>query len=142
MLLPTSLQVRLTDILAGKVNPSGSLVDTYCFDNFTSPAMQNFIAQNYINNSGLEVDSAISTFMVYQEGIYVGYKYYETRYEDYVMGTGNAGEFAYGEQVAFPFGYGLSYTEFVYSDMTVNYNGESRGKQEGEVEFTWHLKKS
>ena len=115
----------VTDILAGKVNPSGSLVDTYCFDNFTSPAMQNFVAQNYINNSGLEVDSAISTFMVYQEGIYVGYKYYETRYEDYVMGKGNAGEFAYGEQVAFPFGYGLSYTEFVYSDMAVNYNGET-----------------
>ena len=56
--------------------------------------------------------------MVYQEGIYVGYKYYETRYEDTVMGTGNAGSYVYSDDVAFPFGYGLSYTDFEYSDMT------------------------
>ena len=111
----------VTDIIAGKVNPSGSLVDTYCYDNFTSPAMQNFIAQTYVNNSGLEIDEAISTFMVYQEGIYVGYKYYETRYFDAIMGNGNAGDYAskYVNEVAFPFGYGLSYTSFSYSDMNV-----------------------
>ena len=63
-----------------------------------------------------------STYMIYQEGIYVGYKYYETRYEDYVMGAGNAGDYAYGDIVAYPFGYGLSYTDFKFSDMTVNYN--------------------
>ena len=120
----------VTDILAGKVNPSGSLVDTYCYDNFTSPAMQNFVAQSYINNSGLDVDSAISTFMVYQEGIYVGYKYYETRYFDSIMGNGNAGDYAaqYGNEVAFPFGYGLSYTTFEYSDMTVSKGTNSYGE--------------
>ena len=115
----------VTDILAGKVNPSGSLVDTYCYDNFSSPAMQNFIAQTYIMADGVEVDPAISTYMVYQEGIYVGFKYYETRYEDYVMGTGNAGEYSYKDVVAFPFGYGLSFTNFVYKDMSVNYNAET-----------------
>lgn len=111
----------VTDILAGKVNPSGSLVDTYCYDNFTSPAMINFIAQNYIIESGVEVDEGITTYMVYQEGIYVGYKYYETRYADAIMGTGNAGNYAeqYANEVAFPFGYGLSYTTFEYSDMTI-----------------------
>jgi beta-glucosidase len=114
----------VADILAGKVNPSGSLVDTYCYDNFTSPAMQNYVAQTYGGYNG-QIPESASTYMVYQEGIYVGYKYYETRYEDYVMGNGNAGSFIYGDQVAFPFGYGLSYTTFTYSDMAVNYNGET-----------------
>ena len=114
----------VADILAGKVNPSGSLVDTYCYDNFTSPAMQNYIAQTYGGYNG-QIPESASTYMVYQEGIYVGYKYYETRYEDYVMGNGNAGSFIYCDQVAFPFGYGLSYTTFTYSDMAVNYNGET-----------------
>ena len=112
----------VTDILAGKVNPSGSLVDTYCYDNFSSPAMKNFIAQSYIIEDGVEVPDGITTFQVYQEGIYVGYKYYETRYEDFVMGTGNAGDYDYSKDVAFPFGYGLSYTNFTYKDMSVNYN--------------------
>ncbi len=120
----------VTDILAGKVNPSGSLVDTYCYDNFTSPAMQNFIAQTYQGFNG-QIPENASTYMVYQEGIYVGYKYYETRYADAVMGTGNAGDYApqYGKEVAFPFGYGLSYTEFTYSNLKVekgtNANGEA-----------------
>ena len=55
----------------------------------------------------------------------MGYKYYETRYEDFVMGTGNAGSYAYSGDVAFPFGHGLSYTTFDYSDMTAVYNGET-----------------
>ena len=113
----------VTDILAGKVNPSGSLVDTYCKDNFTSPAMQNFIAQTYLgfNADDPQIPTDASTYMVYQEGIYVGYKYYETRYADAIMGTGNAGDYAtqYANEVAFPFGYGLSYTTFEYSNMTV-----------------------
>ena len=119
----------VTDILAGKVNPSGSLVDTYCYDNLSSPAMHNYIALEYTNYNG-QVPAQASTYMVYQEGIYVGYKYYETRYFDAVMGQGNAGNYAeqYGKEVAYTFGYGLSYTTFEYSNMTVstgvNENGE------------------
>ena len=57
---------------------------------------------------------------VYAEGIYVGYRYYETRYEDKVLGQGNAGDFDYSKLVAYPFGSGLSYTSFEYSDFSVN----------------------
>ena len=119
----------VTDILAGKVNPSGSLVDTYCYDNFSSPAMQNFVAQTYAGFNG-QIPENASTYMVYQEGIYVGYKYYETRYADAVMGTGNAGDYAtqYGKEVAFPFGYGLSYTTFEYSNLTVEKSTNSYGE--------------
>ena len=113
----------VAQILVGDVNPSGSLVDTYCYDNYSAPAMWNFtptVYDGYVE--GGDVPAKGSTYMIYQEGIYVGYKYYETRYEDYVMGAGNAGDYAYGDVVAYPFGYGLSYTTFDFSDMNVQYN--------------------
>ena len=115
----------VTDILAGKVNPSGSLVDTYCFDNFSAPAMKNAVPVTYGGYDGKNIPNYAETYLIYQEGIYVGYKYFETRYEDYVMGTGNAGDYTYRDDVAFPFGYGLSYTNFTYSDMQVVYNQET-----------------
>ena len=111
----------VAEILNGKVNPSGSLADTYCFDNYSSPVMQNFTPIVYEGDIS-RIPEHADTYMVYQEGIYVGYKYYETRYEDFVMGTGNAGDFAYNDDVAFPFGYGLSYTTFEYSDAAVSYD--------------------
>ena len=111
----------VAEILNGKVNPSGSLVDTYCYDNYSSPVMQNFTPIQYEGDLS-KIPGHADTYMIYQEGIYVGYKYYETRYEDYVMGTGNAGDYNYSDDVAFPFGYGLSYTEFEYSDMTLKYD--------------------
>ncbi len=115
----------VTDILAGKVNPSGSLVDTYCYDNFSAPAMNNAVPVTYGGYDGKNIPNYAETYLIYQEGIYVGYKYYETRYEDFVMGTGNAGTFAYGDQVAFPFGHGLSYTTFGYSNMAVEYKADT-----------------
>lgn len=120
-------------ILAGEINPSGSLVDTYCYDNYSSPAMANFVPTTYEGYQEGIIPENASSYMIYQEGIYVGYKYYETRYEDYVMGTGNAGSYAYSDDVAFPFGYGLSYTDFAYSDMNVNYNA---GTDQFEVTVT------
>lgn len=115
----------VSEILAGKINPSGSLVDTYCYDNYTSPAMANFTPTVYEGYEEGIIPANASSYMIYQEGIYVGYKYYETRYEDYVMESGNAGSYAYGNEVAFPFGYGLSYTDFAYSDMKVDYNAST-----------------
>lgn len=112
----------VAEILSGDINPSGSLVDTYCYDNYSSPAMQNFTPITYAGYTEGVVPANASTYMIYQEGIYVGYKYYETRYEDAVMGTGNAGDYTYADTVAFPFGYGLSYTDFAYSDLQVSYD--------------------
>ncbi|MEE0883717.1 MAG: glycoside hydrolase family 3 C-terminal domain-containing protein [Faecalimonas sp.] len=114
----------VAEILSGEVNPSGSLPDTYLYDNYSSPVMQNFTPIVYDGDTS-KIPGHADTYMIYQEGIYVGYKYYETRYEDFVMGKGNAGEYAYGDDVAFPFGYGLSYTNFEYSDMTFSYDKDT-----------------
>ena len=112
-------------ILAGQVNPSGSLVDTYVYDNYSAPAMKNFVATRYEGATKEVIPEKASYYMIYQEGIYVGYRYYETRYEDYVMGTGNAGDYHYDSTVAYPFGYGLSYTDFAYSNLNVTYSKEN-----------------
>ena len=111
----------VAEIISGKVNPSGGLADTYCYDNYSSPVMQNFTPIQYQGDLSL-IPGHADTYMIYQEGIYVGYKYYETRYEDVVMGTGNTAGYKYDDDVAFPFGYGLSYTTFEYSDMTMVYD--------------------
>lgn len=108
-------------ILSGAVNPSGHTVDTYVYDNLSSPVMQNFGDQRYVTLSG-ELLGDDYAFINYGESIYVGYKYYETRYEDKVMGTGNAGSYDYAATVAFPFGYGLSYTNFTYGDFSLTEN--------------------
>lgn len=113
------------EILTGRINPSGSLVDTYCYDNYSSPAMKNFTPVTYAGYEDGMIPENASTYMIYQEGIYVGYKYYETRYEDYVTGTGNAGDYAYGDDVAFPFGHGLSYTSFDYSGVSLSYDADT-----------------
>ena len=114
------------DLLNGAVNPSGKLVDTYCYDNLTSPALQNAHATAYTNAAaqGLSFDANNQYYVAYQEGIYVGYRYYETRYEDVVMGTGNAGDYDYASTVAYPFGYGLSYTQFTYGPLSMAEQGD------------------
>lgn len=110
------------DLLNGTVNPSGKIVDTYCYDNLTSPAIQNAGTTAYTNAEevGLSFADANNEYYVaYQEGIYVGYRYYETRYEDMVLGNANVGEYDYASTVAYPFGYGLSYTTYEYSNLTM-----------------------
>ena len=61
------------DILAGKVNPSGSLVATYCYDNYSSPAMVNFAPMEWGGFADSGLGSTAQYYMIYQEGIYVGY---------------------------------------------------------------------
>ena len=111
----------VADALVGEVVPSGRLVDTYAYDANSSPAAQNAGANFWISNSPSSASYAneADQYIVYAEGIYVGYRYYETRYEDTVLGTTNVGEYDYAETVQYPFGYGLSYTTFSYSDFTV-----------------------
>lgn len=125
----------LADILVGNVNPSGHLVDTYCNDNTTAPSMVGIYGSTYTNYDASDTSKWYSVYdggldgnhqyIVYQEGIYIGYRYYETRYEDTVMGTGNTAGYDYASEVAFPFGYGLSYTDFAWSDFQAEYDAAS-----------------
>ena len=101
----------IADVLSGAVNPSGHLVDTFAYDAFSSPAMQN-MGDMMMVNGGQDVGAGV----FYDEGIYVGYKYYETRYFDKVLDQGNAGDYDYATTVQYPFGYGVSYTTFEWSD--------------------------
>lgn len=124
----------VADILVGNVNPSGHLVDTYCNDNTTTPSLVGLYGSTYTNydendsrwydvyGGGLDGNHQ---YITYQEGIYVGYRYYETRYEDTVMGTGNTAGYDYTADVAFPFGYGLSYTTFEWSNFDTVYDAAS-----------------
>ena len=95
-------------ILTGRYSPEGRLSDTYAADFLSAPVMQNYGDNRYVDNG--EVTTA--AYVAYAEGIYMGYRYYETRalYE---------GEEWYREQMVYPFGYGLSYTEFAWSDFSV-----------------------
>ena len=122
--------VGAVNLLTGVANPSGKLVDTYAVNSLSSPAVQNFGDFTFTNQG--EIISACQDtedngtelihYVVYQEGIYTGYKYYETRYEDCILGQGNAdsnkgtfesdGAWNYAAEVQYPFGYGLSYTSF------------------------------
>lgn len=106
----------IAEIVSGGINPSGRTVDTYVYDNMSAPAMQNFGDFRYVNADGSLTGYS---YVNYAEGIYVGYKYYETRYEDVILGQGNAGNYDYAATVAYPFGYGLSYTTFAWSNFKV-----------------------
>lgn len=111
----------VADVLIGQVNPSGRLPDTYAYDSLSAPSHANF--GNYtIKNS--KIDRA-NTYMAYLEGIYVGYRYYETRYEDHVLGNEPSDRFDYAHQVQYSFGYGLSYTNFEWSNFTQSQNKDS-----------------
>ena len=68
--------------------------------------------------------TTLAGYVVYQEGMYMGYRYTETRYEDLVLGTPNVGDYDYSSVVARPFGFGLSYATFALSDMSVQKNGD------------------
>ena len=112
----------LANILSGAVNPSGRTVDTYAADASASPAAQNFGDYQYLDESG---NLTKYNYVSYEEGIYVGYRYYETRYEDAVLNQGNAGDFNYDSEVCYPFGYGLSYTTFDWSGFATSWSGKT-----------------
>ena len=130
--------VSVGKILAGEVSPSGKLIDTYAASSRSSAAYQSSGTVAYANADAVSaaatsigIGAGGTKYTVFSEGIYVGYKYYETRYEDCVLGQGNAassagtfmseGNWNYDEEVDYPFGYGLSYTDFSQEivDLTV-----------------------
>lgn len=105
----------VAEALNGTVNPSGHLPDTYAYDLKSAPSSANFGSYAIVNGT----DRFTSSYMAYAEGIYVGYRYYETRYEDVVLGNEARSNYDYTKQVAYPFGYGLSYTDFTWSDYSM-----------------------
>ncbi len=118
----------VADVLSGKVSPSGALPDIFPTYNMSSPAMQNMGDMQYANaeemitRGGGQFGGKVGTYVIEAEGLYTGYRYYETRYFDAVNGNGNATspvgayasdkEWDYEKEVAYGFGYGLSYTTF------------------------------
>ena len=112
-------------------SPSAKIIDTYAYDNLREPAIYNYGESIYSNWDSYSSQSAAQDsqahlnqkyYTVYREGIYVGYRYHETRYEDYVFG--NEDVYDYSQVVAYSFGHGLSYTTFEYSDFTVTDNSD------------------
>lgn len=102
--------VALANILTGAVTPSGHLVDTYIRDLRNDPTYQNFGSYLYDNSDELNSYQEETYFVEYEEGIYVGYRYYETAAKEAM--NGNYAGFNYDREVVYPFGYGLSYTTF------------------------------
>ena len=97
----------LGEILNGTVNPSGRLVDTWAADFTKNPSFMNF-GTGCLPDSTDKYDGGMYYSVDYEEGIYVGYRYYETRgFTD--------GEDWYRANVVYPFGYGLSYTDFEWT---------------------------
>lgn len=156
----------LAKVLAGEVNPSGRLTDIYATDFTADPTFKNFGRFDYTNSqvscpdlTGLLSGGSIGSktqarhFVEYQEGVYVGYRYYETA-------AAVDASFTYGEldgkgaiktagAVAYPFGYGLSYTTFdqaiaafdasgdtVNATVTVTNTGDVAGKEVVQLYFS------
>ena len=111
----------LGEVLAGKTNPSGRTADTFLTDLTANPTWNNFGNFEYDNVKEFEVDSARGVrfphFVNYNEGIYVGYRYYETAADE--------GLIDYDSVVQYPFGYWLSYTSFYEKMGSVAYDTES-----------------
>lgn len=141
----------LGEVLNGDVNPSGKTGDTFVVDLDATPTSNNFGAFNYDNMddfaytakdfwSGEEV-TTVPSFVNYVEGIYVGYRFWETAADE--------GLINYDEHVLYPFGYGLSYTTFeqemgqiseadgvISFDVTVTNTGNTAGKDVVEVYYS------
>lgn len=96
----------IADILSGKVNPSGKLATTFPFAYADEPTAKNFPGKEFKDKPvpGMFGQKAFESEVTYEEGVYVGYRYYST----------------FGVKPAYEFGYGLSYTDFSYSDLKLS----------------------
>ena len=138
----------LGKVFSGEVNPSGKTPDTFIYDMTTAPWWNNAEKTEYTNLADMAVEGMNAgtaqvyapAFTNYVEGIYVGYKYYETAAQE--------GSIDYDKTVQYPFGYGLSYTEFeqkmgeleekdgqISVDVEVTNTGDVAGKDVVEVYY-------
>lgn len=138
----------LGKVFSGEVNPSGKTPDTFIYDMTTAPWWNNAEKTEYTNLADMAVEGMNAgtaqvyapAFTNYVEGIYVGYKYYETAAQE--------GAIDYDKTVQYPFGYGLSYTEFeqkmgeleekdgqISVDVEVTNSGDIAGKDVVEVYY-------
>ncbi len=144
--------VALGNILSGNINPSGKTADTFAYEMESNPTFYSHGGYDYTNVSYVNSSGAAGTgdaitgedsyhFVKYIEGIYVGYRYYET--------AGVDGFIDYNNTVQYPFGYGLSYTEFsetldkvsfdgtnITVDVTVTNEGKTPGKDVVEIYYS------
>ena len=117
-------------VLKGTVNPSGRTIETYVYDQKATPAYNNYGNFTYNNVDDLLAQytaydpdfQGVLSFVNYVEGIYVGYRFYETAYAE--AQAGNM-DFNYDEIVQYPFGHGLSYTTFTQKIINFNANGDN-----------------
>lgn len=117
------------NVLTGKVTPSGHLVDTYAYDVTTAASYANFAtngAKVYANASSYSSDQNNLKYVDYAEDIYIGYKWYETADEEGFWSSSYAkdkwGVTKYEDVVAYPFGYGLSYADFIWNVNSISFS--------------------
>ena len=151
--------IGIANVLTGKVNATGALANAFVTDHTSIPAMMNFGGDYFTDYEivsrsddprypGVEIANTMSGsfggsatynggfYIVEAEGIYVGYKYYETRYYDAVMGQGDAGSAAgatqgstwnYNDEVTYSFGHGLSYLDYTQTLKSIDVNKNPDG---------------
>lgn len=132
-------------LLSGEVNPSGKTADIYPADLTKDPTWNNFGTYQYTNIDESNSPDGKAYMVEYEEGIYAGYRYYETAEAE--AKSGNYEGYDYEDAVVYPFGYGLSYTTFdmkyakapTYEDGTFQFEvmvtntGDTAGKQVAEI---------
>lgn len=133
----------IADVLSGKISPSGAIADIYVEKNTSAPAVQNLNLIKYENVNEIDRNDS-KYYLIEAEGIYTGYRYYETRYYDSIanpqskasstMGAyASSGNWNYEEEVVYSFGYGLSYTSFSQEIVNVAVN---KAENEFTLDFT------
>ena len=134
----------VADVLNGTVSPSAHLGDVYAKNTAVAPAMMNYGNIPWANASDFDAAASVNSYLIEAEGIYTGYRYYETRYADIVMGNGGSeasagtytnpdgtvaaqdGVWDYENEMVYPFGYGLSYTTFAQTLDSVEVMGNKK----------------
>ena len=156
--IPNDYQYEgIANVLAGKVNATGGLTDTYVYDNSYTPASINMGEQQYSDLNTISAGGDLlgrtgnisylaNNYIVEAEGVYVGYKYYETRYYDSIVnasynakstaGSSTGKAWDYSDEVVFTFGQSLSYIPYTQEILDVKVDLSENGKTTASVRVT------